>query len=109
MDETPELIAAFHLMWDHFPGPCSLIHKSKRVVAVNQASKDMGRNVGMRCIETGAPENHKGCLAAQALTERRAQRIQVDAHGTLRVVFWLPVDGYDDYYTHFSIRVDSKE
>lgn len=30
---SQELIEAFHLMWDNFPEPVTLVHKSREVVA----------------------------------------------------------------------------
>lgn len=103
------LIEAFHLMWDHFPGPSSLVHKTKKVIAANPACIAMGREPGMYCSRTGSPESHKGCLAAKALAEHRAERIQVEADGTHRAVFWLPVDGFDDYYIHFGVTMDAPQ
>lgn len=108
IETAPDLVRAFHLMWDHFPGPCSLIHKSKKVIAVNPACKTIGREVGMFCVNTGNPENHKGCLSGKALAEHKAQRRQVAYDGVQRAVFWLPVDGHDDYYLHFSVGFEAE-
>lgn len=71
-DKIPpaSLEKAFHLMWDHFPEPVSLIHKSKCVVAVNPACSSIGRTVGSICIKHGKPEAHKGCLALKALKKQ---------------------------------------
>ncbi|MCD8352636.1 MAG: hypothetical protein LUC93_18695 [Planctomycetaceae bacterium] len=100
--DPAELVAAFHLMYDRFPGACTLVHKTKRVAAVNPACKDIGREVGMICSKHGPPEAHKGCLANQAVAEHAAKRVQTTSYGAERVIYWLPVDGYDDYYIHFS-------
>lgn len=54
------LIRAFHLMYDHFPEPAQLTHKSKQIVALNPACKAIGREVGMICIKHGPPEAHAG-------------------------------------------------
>ena len=105
VDVDSELVKAFHLMWDHFPEPCALHHKSREVVAVNPACKAINREVGSICIKHGKPEAHIGCLANTALSEREAQvvRKENDA-GKEKLAFWLPIDGYPDYYIHFATR-----
>jgi hypothetical protein len=30
-----KVIEEFHLIWDHFPEPVTLVHKSREVIAVN--------------------------------------------------------------------------
>ena len=88
-----KLIEAFHLMFDHFPEGVQLAHKSKRVVALNAACKSLGREVGMICAQHGAPEAHKGCLAAQAVKEGQAKWRTAEPAGPggrKAVVFWLP-------------------
>ena len=86
--ELQELIAAFHLMWDHFP-----------------SMEIIGRHVGMRCIKHGPAESHKGCLAHKALNEHKAKYSTSIINGKESVAYWLPVDGYPDYYLHFGTRV----
>lgn len=101
-----KLIEAFHLMYDHYPEPATLVHKTKRVVAVNPPCAAIGREVGMNCAKHGPAEAHKGCLAAKAVKEQKAQW---KMSGTLMpwgreyVVFWLPVHGYPDFYIHFGV------
>jgi hypothetical protein len=106
-DETrpdKKLVEAFHLMFDHFPEGAQLAHKSKRVVAVNPACKAMGRDVGMICAEHGPPEGHTGCLAAEAVKKQRATYKKSDVSGGREsTIFWLPVNGYPDFYIHFGV------
>lgn len=81
----PKLIEAFHLMYDHFPEPASLVHKSRLVMAVNPACQIIGRAPGMVCARQGAAEAHRGCLAGEAVRLHRARhkkiRIPVPASG----------------------------
>ena len=101
-----KLIEAFHLMFDHFPEAAQLTHKSKQIVALNPACEAMGRKVGMICAKHGAPEAHKGCLAAKAIKEQKAkwskaERVILD--GQNPVIFWLPITGYPDFFIHFGV------
>lgn len=103
-----KLIEAFHLMYDHFPEGVQLAHKSKRVVAVNPACEAMGRSVGMICAEHGPAEAHKGCLALKAIkkhTAAWASTPQSASIGQVSVVFWLPIDGYPDFFIHFGVGI----
>lgn len=40
------ILEAFHMMWDNFPGPVRLIHKSKTILAVNEAARSKGFEAG---------------------------------------------------------------
>lgn len=97
------LIDAFHLMWDHYPAPCTLVHRSREVIAVNPACREIGREPGMDCSRHGPAENHRGCLADKAVAEHKAYRARKVANGSERIAFWLPIDGFADYYVHFSV------
>ena len=103
--ELSELIEYFHRMWDKFPGACSLIHKTKEVIAVNPPGKAMGREVGMICAKHGPPELHQGCLAGKALADSQAQQIKMERNGRTIAVYWIPIEGYEDYYLHFSLDI----
>ena len=101
-----KLIEAFHLMFDHFPEGVQLAHKSKRVVALNAACKSLGREVGMICAKHGPAEAHKGCLAHKTIKNHVAswkKGTESGPGGQEPVVFWLPVDGYPDFYIHFGV------
>ena len=101
-----KLIEAFHLMFDHFPEGVQLAHKSKRIVALNAACKSLGRDVGMICAKHGPAEAHKGCLAHKTIKNHVAswkKGAEPGPGGQDPVVFWLPVDGYPDFYIHFGV------
>ncbi|MDR3154622.1 MAG: hypothetical protein LBW85_10230 [Deltaproteobacteria bacterium] len=100
------LLKSFHLMWDHFPECVQLSHKSYQVVAVNPAAGAIGREVGMLCAKHGPTEAHRGCLAQKTLkhqmtTWAAAPPAQPGKVGS--VTFWLPIDGYPDFFLHFAV------
>lgn len=97
-----KLIEAFTLMWGMYPGPASLVHKNRTIIAVNRACLAGGRKPGMTCAQWDSPERHRGCLANRALQERMALHREVrDDDGILRT-YWLPIPDYPDYYVHFT-------
>jgi len=101
-----KLIEAFHLMYDHFPEPATLVHKSRRVMAVNPACKIIGREPGMICARQGSAAAHKGCLAGEAVKSHQAKfrKIIIEAPDRRSITaFWLPVDGHPDFYIHFAV------
>ena len=104
-DRLPQsVIEAFHLMWDNFPAAASLVHKSREVAAVNKAWDQLGvLKPGMNCAKIYTPDLHRGCLANKALAEQRATFQTVMRDGKEIVKFWLPLDGYPEYFIHFSI------
>ncbi|MDR0620354.1 MAG: hypothetical protein LBJ61_00510 [Deltaproteobacteria bacterium] len=100
-----KLLNAFHLMYDCYPEPVQLAHVSRTILAVNPAGLAAGKAVGLKCSKIGPPEGHRGCLATHAVKELKAKWRQVDATATLGrkfVTFWLPLEGYPNYYVHFS-------
>ncbi|WP_199533118.1 hypothetical protein [Solidesulfovibrio fructosivorans] len=101
-----KLIEAFHLMFDHFPEGAQLAHKSKKIVALNPACEAIGRKVGMICAKHGPPEAHKGCLANKTIKNHKATWAivaQAVPGGQVPVTFWLPIDGYPDFFIHFGV------
>ena len=95
-----ELIRAFHLTWDGFPGVARLISRDNYVLAANRAAEAAGLTVGQICAKMGAPESHKGCRKAMALSTQTAQ---VDRPVENKIRAWVPVDGYPDIVVHFSV------
>ncbi|MDR2945682.1 MAG: hypothetical protein LBV79_02910 [Candidatus Adiutrix sp.] len=97
-----KLAEAFHLMYDSFPGVAQLNHTSKRIVAVNPAARAFGRVEGMVCSQHGSPEQHQGCLAGKVARQGQSTCLPPMADGTGLSVFWLPIEGYPEYYIHFA-------
>lgn len=104
-DNLPQsVIEAFHLMWDNFPTPVSLAHKSREVVAVNKAWEKLGiLKPGMNCAKIYTPDMHRDCLANQALASGEAAFVTAESGGWERIKFWLPLDGFPEFFVHFSI------
>lgn len=98
--EYEELIRAFHLTWDRFPGPARLIDKENHVLSVNQAAEAAGLAVGQICAKIGAPESHKECKKALALSSQKAQ---MDRPVENKIRAWFPIEGYPDLVVHFSV------
>ena len=101
-----KVIESFHLMYDDFPEPAMLIHKSREMLAVNKACKLLGVAPGMFCNKQGKPEVHKGCLADKALKAQCAAWMKYPAPNRpddSAIAFWLPVNGYPDIYVHFAV------
>lgn len=95
-----KLIRAFHQTWDKFPGIARLIDKNNYVFAVNKAAEAAGFEAGQICAKMGAPESHRGCKKALALS---LQTAQMDRPTKDKIRTWLPLDGYPDLVIHFSI------
>jgi hypothetical protein len=102
---SEEVINAFHLMWDNFPAPVSLVHKTREVVAVSKEHVNY-MEPGVICARTGSNGPHIGCCANEALKSGKA--IARTHHSKTEdkelITYWIPLDGYSDYYVHLSIR-----
>ena len=101
-----ELIHAFHLTWDGFPGVARLIGRDNCVLAANRAAEAAGLVAGQICAKMGPPESHKGCRKALALSTQTAQ---VDRPVENKIRAWIPVDGYPDIVVHFSVVLPEGE
>lgn len=97
------VIDAFQLMWGNFPEPVMLVHQNRAILAVNEACSKFGGEVGIKCSSIGAPENHKGCLANQALASRQATYSKNQANGKPVIAFWIPIADHPDILVHFGI------
>lgn len=101
-----KVIDAFHMMWGSFPAPVRLIHKSRKVLAVNEIATGMGMEAGVPCFSIGNPESHKACKSNEALSLNKGQRMNVEPG---KIKFWSPVRNCPDVYVHFTIPVDPVE
>ncbi len=102
MEKYDELIRAFHLTWDAFPGTARLIDKGNHVLASNKAAEAARLTPGQICSKMGVPESHKGCRKELALSTQTAQ---VDRPITEKIRAWVPIDGYPDVVVHFSVML----
>ena len=100
------VIDAFHMMWGSFPEPVRLIHRDRRVLAVNEIAASKGMEVGVYCYSVGTPELHKVCSANEALVSKKGQRINAPDG---RIRFWSPVSNCPDVFVHFVIFRDQQQ
>jgi hypothetical protein len=104
-----KIIEAFHLMWSKFPEPAMLIHKTREILAVNEACKNAEEIkgiideelVGKKCVSMMSPEIHRGCLANKALQTQQAMSMKKEFGGLEVSTYWIPVSGCPDVYVHF--------
>jgi hypothetical protein len=104
-----KLIEAFHLTWDHYPETVILIYKDRTIIAINKAGEKAGRQIGIKCYSTTADEIHTGCKANDALRNHVYTYVVEKREGGAMISFWLPIDGYNDYLIHFSVRTTKYE
>jgi hypothetical protein len=111
-----KIIESFHIMWDKFPEPVMLIHKTKELLAVNEtfavnvekiAGISAAELVGKKCTSLATPEVHKFCLAnkvANKALETRQTICLKQFFGEEEVMsFWIPVSECPDVFVHFDI------
>lgn len=100
-----DVIRAFHLTWDAFPGIARLIDKKNRVLASNRAAESAGLSAGQICVKMGAPESHRACKKALALSTQTAQ-MDMPAENKIRA--WVPLEGYPELVVHFSVLLPER-
>ena len=95
-----DIIEEFHRMWDAFPGMARLIRTDHTILAANEAARTRGFVEGACCAKVGTLETHRGCLM-RAMVE--SQSGQVDMPSPDKARGWLPVQGHDDLFVHFTL------
>ncbi|MDF2572512.1 MAG: hypothetical protein K0R55_4116 [Sporomusa sp.] len=98
-----KILEAFHLMWGKFPEPVMLIHKTREILAVNEVCGKAGGVTGIKCTSIGSPEQHKRCLANQALVSQQATYSKGESNGREVIGYWIPVPNYPECYVHFGV------
>ena len=100
---SEELVRNFHIFWDNFPFPVMLTHRDRTILHINRAAATAGYAAGTRCIDLGAKENHRRCMANQALQEQTAKRLVAysEALGLVVDGYWVPLAGEKDLFLHF--------
>src|SRR5271157_10803 len=98
---NPDILKAFHLMWDIFPATVLLVTRDRTVRACNQSATERGLRLGMKCFQLSSDGVHKHCKANVALDEGTAQRTVVYSPAAQKVNnSWLPVSGEKDLFVH---------
>jgi hypothetical protein len=105
---NPEILKAFHLMWDMFPTPVLLLKKDRTIVDLNQTAQERGVRPGMKCYQlSGDNIIHNQCLGNSALEEGVGKRSVGYYAPSKRFVdsYWLPIKGEKDLFVHFAIDI----
>lgn len=97
-----ELIEAFHMLWDNFPGPVRLINRNHMVVAANPLAMEKGFVVGCCCARVGEPSSHKGCKAADMIKTGCAKQDRPDSD---RIRGWIPLLDHTELYVHYTMMI----
>lgn len=96
-----QLVESFNLMWGKHPEPVMLIHRSFRILAVNESCQLRGGKAGVICCADNDCKPHPGCRAMLALKTNEAQVVSQEFEGKPITGYWVPVAGVPDYYIHF--------
>lgn len=100
-EDEKEMVEAFHAMWDNYPEQVRLIDRKFRIVAGNKAYLAFGGMVNVKC-NIGDPKMHQGCQAIACLNDRQTKIKSTEINGVKWDSYWVPVEGKDDYYVHFT-------
>ena len=102
-----EILSNFHLFYDNFPAPVTLVHKDRTILAMNKTAEAVGYQTGIRCIDMGKKEHHKVCQANKALSEQTATRLVAyfDFAGAVLDTYWIPLAGSDELYIHYAADI----
>lgn len=103
----PDILKAFHLMWDPFPSTVLLVSRDRTVMASNQAALNRGFKLGMKCFQLTAEGIHKHCKANVTLDDGIAQQTVVYSPISKKVnnSYWLPIAGEKDLLVHVVIDI----
>jgi hypothetical protein len=104
---SDEILRNFHLFYDNFPFPAMLTHKDRTILDVNRKAAEIGYQAGVRCVDLGKKEHHKGCLANKALSEQVATRVVAyfDVAGAVLDSYWIPLAGSDELFVHYGADI----
>jgi hypothetical protein len=105
---SPEILKAFHMMWDMFPTPVFLLRKDRTILDFNQTANDRGVPLGGKCYQLSGDDCiHKQCLGNSALEEGVGKRSVGYYAPSKRFVdsYWLPIRGEKDLFVHFAIDI----
>ena len=101
------IIESFRLMWDCFPHPVLLLHKSRTIVDANEAARKLGVVSGIKCrdISPSLENCKKHCKADKALASGLSERIVSRQGNKLTATYWLSLNvPNDDLYLHFGME-----
>ena len=105
---TPQILDAFHLMWDLHPSPVMLVRANREIVAVNTTGKELGILAGVKCFSlAGRDHVCKHCQANAALAEGKAKRCGIYSERYSGFVdgYWTPLAGTPGLYLHYANNI----
>ena len=102
---SEEIRSNFHMFWDNFPTPVTLVYKDRTIVEANKAALEQGCPVGMKCVDQGEKKHHAGCRANIALRDKIGMREVGYFLGKVIDGYWIPLAGVEDLYVHFGIDI----
>lgn len=103
-EQEKKLIDAFNMIWSKYPEPAMLVHRGKRVMAMNWACRQVSSKLGSFCHEISgrACQDDRGsCLLKSCLDTRQAMHIKINDGRKQWSIHWVPVEGHPDYCVHF--------
>ena len=95
------IIDAFYLIWENYPEPAMLVHKNEQVAAANPACSGQGHKIHCLSLDYGVTPKQNQELAGQALADQRPMFVKKRRKQAEITIYWMPVNGYPDYYIHF--------
>lgn len=107
-DRRERLSESFRSMWDGFPHPVLLLHKSRQIIDANEAARNLGVPLGVKCRDISPyPDKCKtSCLADKALAERIWKRIVSREKNKVSATYWIPLHSVEEgLYLHFVVDV----
>jgi len=104
---SPDILKAFHLMWDAFPSSALLVTRNRTIQACNQAAIEKGLAVGMKCFQLSSDGVHNFCRANAALDDGVAEQSvgYRPASNKVNNAYWLPIAGEKDLFVHVTIDI----
>ena len=104
---NPDILKAFHLMWDAFPSSALLVTRNRTIQACNQAAIEKGLAVGMKCFQLSSDGVHNFCRANATLDNGVAEQSVGYRPGSKKVnnSYWLPIAGEKDLFVHVTIDI----
>ncbi len=107
-DIRVEILKAFQIMWHCFPATVFLLHRSRDIIGMNNAAKDLGILTGMKCFQlSGDTGIHDNCLGNSALRDEAGKRSVMYVPKMKQVLdsYWLPIPGEKNLLIHFATDI----
>ncbi|MDR3043082.1 MAG: hypothetical protein LBU75_02315 [Desulfovibrio sp.] len=102
---APDILKAFHMMWDKHPSPVMLTRPNRTIVAANAAALAVGIEPGRKCFTLCGPEKPcAACKANQAVRDDACARSLSYTEAGSRFVdaYWTPLAGVEGLFLHYA-------